>query len=72
MGHHLNIAPSLSGTDLGGRAVMVFVGRHLKFNAIDEEKALLYLIHVMDPVANKPFDLVYLNTHCTSKTIFIN
>jgi len=47
---------------------MVFVGRHLSFNDMDIEKALLYLIHVMDPVVNKPFNLVYLHTMCTRET----
>ena len=57
--------------DLLGRAVMVFVGRHLSYNDIDVEKALLYLIHVMDPVANKPFNLVYLHTLCSGRSITI-
>ncbi|KAM9343635.1 ganglioside-induced differentiation-associated protein 2 isoform 2-T2 [Pholidichthys leucotaenia] len=51
-----------TGVDLCGRTVMVLVGRNIPVTLIDLEKALLYFIHVMDPIAVKEYVMVYFHT----------
>lgn len=54
-----------SGVDWQGRAVIVFVARQISFNGIDLDKALLYLINVLEPLAAKAYSIVYLHSMCS-------
>ncbi|KAG1650407.1 Protein GDAP2 [Nymphon striatum] len=54
-----------SGVDKFGRPVIVFVGRMIKVEELDFDKALLYLIHTLDPIVQKDFIIVYLHTMTT-------
>ncbi|KAM9710029.1 ganglioside-induced differentiation-associated protein 2 [Menidia menidia] len=51
-----------TGVDMCGRTVMVIVGRNIPVTLIDIEKALLYFIHVMDPITVKEYVMVYFHT----------
>ncbi|XP_072253536.1 ganglioside-induced differentiation-associated protein 2 isoform X2 [Leuresthes tenuis] len=51
-----------TGVDMCGRTVMVVVGRNIPVTLIDLEKALLYFIHVMDPITVKEYVMVYFHT----------
>ncbi|XP_036401587.1 ganglioside-induced differentiation-associated protein 2-like [Megalops cyprinoides] len=51
-----------TGVDRYGRPVMVIVGRNIPGRLIDMEKALLYFIHVVDPIAVKEYVIVYFHT----------
>uniref|UniRef100_A0A672HK79 Macro domain-containing protein n=1 Tax=Salarias fasciatus TaxID=181472 RepID=A0A672HK79_SALFA len=51
-----------TGVDMCGRTVMVVVGRNIPVTLIDVEKALLYFIHVMDPITVKEYVMVYFHT----------
>ncbi|XP_028292575.1 ganglioside-induced differentiation-associated protein 2 isoform X1 [Gouania willdenowi] len=51
-----------TGVDMCGRTVMVLVGRNIPVTLIDQEKALLYFIHVMDHITVKEYVMVYFHT----------
>jgi hypothetical protein len=52
----------LSGTDAAGRDVVVFVAQNLPASADQLERVLLYLIHLLDPVVNRDYTVVYFHT----------
>ncbi|XP_065342839.1 protein GDAP2 homolog isoform X2 [Cloeon dipterum] len=51
-----------SGVDRFGRPVIVFVGKWFKFNEINLEKALLYLIYLLDPLVKGDYVITYFHT----------
>ncbi|XP_041857726.1 ganglioside-induced differentiation-associated protein 2 isoform X2 [Melanotaenia boesemani] len=51
-----------TGVDMCGRTVVVVVGRNIPVTLIDLEKALLYFIHVLDPITVKDYVIVYFHT----------
>lgn len=51
-----------SGVDRFGRPVIVFVGKWFKFNEINLDKALLYLIHLLDPLVKGDYVITYFHT----------
>lgn len=51
-----------SGVDKLGRPVIVLVGKWFKFNEINLEKALLYLIYILYTVAKQDYVIIYFNT----------
>ncbi|XP_071113143.1 protein GDAP2 homolog [Haliotis cracherodii] len=55
-----------SGVDRVGRPVVVFVGKNFPANNVDPERALLYMVRVMDPVVEKDYVVVYFHTQTTS------
>lgn len=56
-----------SGNDSRGRPVMVLVGSRLP-EAHLLEKFLLYYIKVMDVIANRPYNLIYVHTNMSKKS----
>ncbi|XP_070567431.1 protein GDAP2 homolog isoform X2 [Ptychodera flava] len=54
-----------SGVDYFGRPVIFFVGRNFPAASIDLDKAVLYLIQVMDSIVNKDYVVVYFHTLST-------
>ncbi|XP_059475099.1 protein GDAP2 homolog isoform X3 [Neocloeon triangulifer] len=55
-----------SGVDRFGRPVIVFVGKWFKFNEINLEKALLYLIYLLDPLVKGDYVISYFHTLTSS------
>ncbi|KAI5749847.1 hypothetical protein M8J76_010678 [Diaphorina citri] len=55
-----------SGHDRYGRPVIVFVGKWFRFKEINLEKALLYLIHLLDPLVKGDYILLYFHTLTSS------
>lgn len=51
-----------SGVDRLGRPVIVFCGKWFPVNKIDLEKALLYLIKLLDPIVNGDYVIAYFHT----------
>ncbi|KAK3096670.1 hypothetical protein FSP39_002249 [Pinctada imbricata] len=56
-----------TGVDRFGRPVVIFVGKHFPSKSIDLERALLYLIRVMEPVVESDYVVVYFHTQTTSE-----
>uniref|UniRef100_T1JKQ9 Macro domain-containing protein n=1 Tax=Strigamia maritima TaxID=126957 RepID=T1JKQ9_STRMM len=56
-----------SGCDRLGRPVIVFVGKWFKFNEINLDKALLYLVYLLDSVVKQDYIIVYFHTLTTSE-----
>ncbi|XP_076079639.1 protein GDAP2 homolog [Mytilus galloprovincialis] len=56
-----------TGTDKFGRPVIVFVGKLFPINAVDLDKAFLYLIRVLEPIAEKDYVVVYFHTQSTAE-----
>jgi len=56
-----------SGCDKFGRPVIVFVGKWFKYNEINLDKAVLYLIHLLDSVVKQDYIIVYFHTVTTSE-----
>lgn len=54
-----------TGHDRLGRPVIVFVGKNFPANTIDLEKALLYMIRLLDPIVEKEYVVVYFHTTTT-------
>ncbi|KAL7633838.1 UNVERIFIED_CONTAM: hypothetical protein RMT77_015794 [Armadillidium vulgare] len=54
------------GVDKLGRPVIVFIGKWFKFNEINLDKALLYLIYLLDPLVEKDYVIIYFHTITTS------
>lgn len=55
-----------SGTDKWGRPVIVFIGKWFNFNNINLDKALLYLIHLLDTVCKDDYIVIYFHTVTTA------
>ncbi|KAG5895555.1 hypothetical protein JTB14_002920 [Gonioctena quinquepunctata] len=51
-----------SGVDRLGRPVVVFVGKWFPFNKINLDKALLYLISLLDPIVRGDYVIAYFHT----------
>ncbi|VEN62534.1 unnamed protein product [Callosobruchus maculatus] len=51
-----------SGVDRLGRPVVVFVGKWFPFNKINLDKALLYLIMLLDPIVKGDYVIAYFHT----------
>ncbi|KRT86904.1 CRAL-TRIO domain containing protein [Oryctes borbonicus] len=55
-----------SGVDRLGRPVVVFIGKWFPFNRINLDKALLYLISLLDPIVKGDYVIAYFHTLTTS------
>ncbi|KAJ8982771.1 hypothetical protein NQ317_018183 [Molorchus minor] len=55
-----------SGVDRLGRPVVVFVGKWFPFNKINLDKALLYLISLLDPIVKGDYVIAYFHTLTSS------
>uniref|UniRef100_A0A1B6L219 CRAL-TRIO domain-containing protein n=1 Tax=Graphocephala atropunctata TaxID=36148 RepID=A0A1B6L219_9HEMI len=51
-----------SGVDKFGRPVVVFVGKWFRFKEINLDKALLYLIYLLDPLVKGDYVIAYFHT----------
>ncbi|KAK5649516.1 hypothetical protein RI129_000545 [Pyrocoelia pectoralis] len=51
-----------SGVDRLGRPVVVFVGKWFPFNKLNLDKALLYLILLLDPIVKGDYVITYFHT----------
>ncbi|XP_068081314.1 protein GDAP2 homolog isoform X2 [Anabrus simplex] len=51
-----------SGVDRFGRPVIVFVGKWFRFREINLDKALLYLIYLLDPLVKGDYVIAYFHT----------
>ncbi|OWF51677.1 protein GDAP2 homolog [Mizuhopecten yessoensis] len=51
-----------TGVDKFGRPVVIYVGKHFPGETVNLEKALLYMLRVMEPVVESDFVVVYLHT----------
>ncbi|XP_013421898.1 protein GDAP2 homolog isoform X2 [Lingula anatina] len=58
-----------TGVDKMGRPVIVFIGKNFPATTIDLEKALLYFIHILDPIVNKDYVVVYFHTLTTGENL---
>ncbi|KAI0228952.1 Macro domain-containing protein [Lamellibrachia satsuma] len=56
-----------SGFDKAGRAVVIFVAHYFQAHLVDQEKALLYFVNMMDSIVKKKFVVVYLHTLSTKE-----
>lgn len=55
-----------SGYDRFGRPVIVFVGKWFKFKDINLDKALLYLIYLLDPLVKGDYVIAYFHTNTSN------
>ncbi|KAH0817770.1 hypothetical protein GEV33_005022 [Tenebrio molitor] len=55
-----------SGVDRLGRPVVVFIGKWFPFNKINLDKALLYLITLLDPIVKGDYVIAYFHTLTSS------
>nr|CAD7424124.1 unnamed protein product [Timema monikensis] len=55
-----------SGVDRFGRPVVVFVGKWFPFRQINLDKALLYLIYLLDPLVKGDYVIAYFHTLTSS------
>lgn len=55
-----------SGVDRLGRPVVVFVGKWFPFNKVNLDKALLYLITLLDPIVKGDYVIAYFHTLTSS------
>ncbi|XP_076253829.1 protein GDAP2 homolog isoform X2 [Rhynchophorus ferrugineus] len=55
-----------SGVDRLGRPVVVFVGKWFPFSKINLDKALLYLIYLLDPIVKGDYVIAYFHTLTSS------
>lgn len=55
-----------SGIDRLGRPVVIFVGKWFPFNKINLDKALLYLIALLDPIVKGDYVIAYFHTLTSS------
>ena len=58
-----------AGYDKHGRAVVVFVGKWFKQKTLDLDKALLYLIKTVEPVASHDYVVMYFHTRTSGENI---
>jgi len=56
-----------AGVDKKGRPVIVFIGKWFKPNSVDMEKALLYLIRTLEPIADQDYSVVFFCTRTSSE-----
>lgn len=56
-----------SGHDRYGRPVIVFVGKWFRFKDINLDKALLYLIYLLDPLVKGDYVVMYFHTLTSSQ-----
>ncbi|XP_050313453.1 protein GDAP2 homolog isoform X2 [Anthonomus grandis grandis] len=54
------------GVDRLGRPVVVFIGKWFPFNKINLDKALLYLINLLDPIVKGDYVITYFHTLTSS------
>eukprot|EP00128_Syssomonas_multiformis_P006161 Colp12_sorted_trinity150504_noHs@6373 len=52
----------VSGTDFLGRPVIVFVGKHFPAKNVDLDRALSYLVCLLDHVVDQPYVVAYFHT----------
>jgi Rho GTPase-activating protein 1 len=57
----LNIV-DVSGRDMQGRPMVVFIGANLPRHKVDMENLLLFLIHLMHNLVTEPYTLVYIHS----------
>lgn len=50
------------GHDRLGRPIIVFVGKWFKYNEINLDKAMLYLIKLLEPIARGDYVILYFHT----------
>ncbi|XP_050689363.1 protein GDAP2 homolog [Eriocheir sinensis] len=55
------------GLDKFGRPVVIFIGKWFRFNEINLDKALLYLISLLDPLVRGDYVVVYFHTITTTE-----
>lgn len=55
-----------SGVDIFDRPIIVFVARNFPATTVNLGKALLYIIHLLDPIVSQDYVIVYFHTLCTS------
>jgi len=58
-----------AGVDKHGRPVVVFIGKWFKPDQVTLEQALLYLIRVLDPLADQDYSVVYFCTRTSSENM---
>jgi len=58
-----------AGIDKQGRPVIVFIGKWFKPETATLDKALLYLIRVLEPVVDRDYSVVYFCTRTTSENM---
>ena len=58
-----------AGYDKQGRAVIVFIGKWFKHSQIDLDKALLYLLKTVEPVADHDYVVFYFHTRTSRDNI---
>jgi hypothetical protein len=58
-----------AGYDKQGRAVIVFIGKWFKHSQIDLEKAFLYLLRVVEPIAGGDYVVFYFHTRTSRDNI---
>lgn len=58
-----------TGHDRLGRPVIVFVGKNFPAATIDLDKALLYMIRLLDPIVEKEYVVVYFHTTTTNDNL---
>ncbi len=51
-----------AGRDKQGRAVVVFIGKWFKQRQLDPDRALLYLIRTLRPIADEEYVVLYFHT----------
>ncbi|CAH0559727.1 unnamed protein product [Brassicogethes aeneus] len=54
-----------SGVDRMGRPVVVFIGKWFPFNNVNLDKALLYLIDLLDPIVRGDYVIAYFHSLTT-------
>eukprot|EP01096_Ripella_sp_DP13-Kostka_P016561 TRINITY_DN811_c0_g1_i1.p1 TRINITY_DN811_c0_g1~~TRINITY_DN811_c0_g1_i1.p1 ORF type:complete len:699 (+),score=279.74 TRINITY_DN811_c0_g1_i1:174-2099(+) len=52
-----------AGHDSEGRPIVVVVASHLNVKKTDLDTLLLYTIHILDPIVDKDYVLVFIGTH---------
>uniref|UniRef100_A0A2P2IDN7 Protein GDAP2 homolog n=3 Tax=Hirondellea gigas TaxID=1518452 RepID=A0A2P2IDN7_9CRUS len=50
------------GHDKLGRPIIVFIGKWFKYNEINLDKAMLYLIQILEPVSRSDYIIIYFHT----------
>lgn len=58
-----------TGQDRFGRPVIVFVGKNFPAHTVDMEKALLYMIRLMDPIVDRDYVVVYFHTQTSNENL---
>lgn len=56
----------LNGKDRWGRDVVVFVGKRINFNVVNKDKAMIYMVSLLDKVADRDYVVIYFHTQTTS------